>query len=130
VEKVRPQGTNLLGTHSGPLDVGRESHLHVTLRNLTAHAQTASTAEKHQHKHMMRNNLVPGIHGSLDLAVKSAGKEIGGRYVRGTSKVSAKHMHHFHSTPFNIDNLLSPNINMQVLLTVHHMFLVVLARRN
>ena len=39
-------GINLPGNHSGPQGVGRELHLHVTLGNLTAHEQTASTAAK------------------------------------------------------------------------------------
>ena len=38
-------GFYLRASHSDPRDVGRALHLLVTLRNLTAHAQTATTAE-------------------------------------------------------------------------------------
>ena len=39
---------NLPGSHSCPPGVGRAWHLHVTLKSLTADAQTASTAEEKQ----------------------------------------------------------------------------------
>ena len=42
-------GFYLRASHSDPRDVGRALHLHVTLRNLTAHAQTATTAESIKH---------------------------------------------------------------------------------
>ena len=46
---------NLPETHSCLQGVGRELHLHATLGNLTAHEQTASTAEKHEERYRNKN---------------------------------------------------------------------------